>query len=89
MLLKLVCWLKAYKMRLIIFEHLEGYRFKLEFVNGEIKTVDLTDLIAKYVGREDLSSACIDPEWGCLQFKNRNADIEPKTLYKFATSNSF
>ncbi len=76
-------------MKLKKFEHLEGYRFKLEFVNGEIKAVDLTDLIAKHVVLEDLSSACIDPEWGCLQFKNGNADIEPKTLYKFATSKSF
>ncbi len=76
-------------MKLKKFEYLEGYRFKLEFVNGEIKAVDLTDLIAKHVGVEDLPSACIDPEWGCLQFKNGNADIEPKTLYRFATSNSF
>ncbi|MBM4208325.1 MAG: DUF2442 domain-containing protein [Gammaproteobacteria bacterium] len=76
-------------MKLKKFEHLESYCFKLELVTGEIKTADLTDLIAKHVGVEDLSSACIDPEWGCLQFKNGNADIEPKTLYKFATSNSF
>ena len=76
-------------MRLLKFEHLEGYRFKLEFVNGEIKAVDLAELIAKHVGVEDLSPACIDPEWGCLQFKNGNADIEPKTIYKFTASNSF
>lgn len=76
-------------MKLKEFEHLEGYRFKLEFVNGEIKAVDLTDLIAKHVNLEDLSSASIDPEWECLQFKNGNVDIEPKTLYKFATSNCF
>ncbi len=76
-------------MKLKKFEHLDGYRFKLEFVNGEIKVVDLTDLIAKHIGWEDLSSACIDPEWGCLQFKNGNADIEPKTLYKFAATHHF
>jgi hypothetical protein len=76
-------------MKLNKFEYLEGYQFKLEFVNGEIKAVDLTELIAKHVGLEDLPSACIDPEWGCLQFKNGNVDIEPKTLYKFATSHCF
>lgn len=73
-------------MKLKKIEHLEGYRFKLEFVNGEIKAVDLTGLIAKHVGLDDLPSACIDPEWGCLQFNNGNVDIEPKTLYKFSTT---
>jgi len=49
-------------MKLKKFEHLESYRFKLEFVNGETKEVDLADLIAKHVGFESLSSARIDPE---------------------------
>jgi hypothetical protein len=76
-------------MKLKKFEHLESYRFKLEFVNGETKEVDLADLIAKHVGFESLSSARIDAEWGCLEFNDGSVDIEPKTLYKFATSNCF
>ncbi len=49
--------------------------------------VDLKDLISKYVTPEELQTAKVNQEWGCLEFKDGLVDIEPKTLYKF-TKNS-
>jgi hypothetical protein len=71
-------------MKLRHFEHQEGYRFVLTFENGEIRQVDLQDLIGAHVKVDMLSTARIDPEWGCLEFDSGRVDIEPKTLYKFA-----
>ena len=71
-------------MKLKYFEHIDGYRFLLTFANGEIKQTDLKELIGQHVSLDDLNTARIDTEWGCLEFKNGMVDIEPKTLYKFA-----
>ncbi len=71
-------------MKLIKFEHLTHYRFRLYFENGEIKSTDLQPLIGAYVPETLLSSAQIDPDWGCLEFSQGQVDIEPKTLYQFA-----
>ncbi len=70
-------------MKLKHFEQQSGYRFKLIFENGEIKEMDLQNLIGKYVELAELNTARIDSEWGCLEFKNGRVDIEPKTLYRF------
>jgi len=44
-------------------------------------------LIGHYVALDALNSARIDTEWGCLEFNDGKIDIEPKTLYEFATAN--
>ncbi|MFI3119374.1 MAG: hypothetical protein QX203_05310 [Methylococcaceae bacterium] len=36
-----------------------------------------------------LNTAHIDPEWGCLKFNDGRVDIEPKTLYRFATDKPY
>jgi hypothetical protein len=77
------------KMKLKHFEHYEGYRFLLTFDNGEIKEVDLIDLIGSDVSVDELNTARIDPEWGCLEFNEGKVDIEPKTVYRFATDNPY
>lgn len=76
-------------MKLKHFEHYEGYCFLLTFENGEIKEVDLVDLIGHYVPVDALNTAHIDPEWGCLEFNDGKVDIEPKTLYRFATDKPY
>lgn len=69
-------------MKLTSFEHRQGYCFRLTFENGETQEADLHGLIGKYVSPDDLNTARIDPEWGCLEFKQGMVDIEPKTLYR-------
>jgi hypothetical protein len=73
-------------MKLRTFEHLDHYRFRLVFENGETRDKDLRELICGHVGEDDLETARIDPEWGCLEFKEGMVDIEPKTLFRFATA---
>ena len=55
-------------MKLKYFEHIDAYRYLLIFENDEQKDVDLIDLIGKHVSLEQLNTAHIDPEWGCLEF---------------------
>ncbi len=76
-------------MKLKHFEHYDGYRFLLVFENGEAKEADLTDLIGHHVSADALNTARIDPEWGCLEFNDGQVDIEPKTLYRFATDDAY
>ena len=71
-------------MKLKHFEQKSGYQFRLFFENGEVKETDLKPLIAQYVNEADLTTARIDRDWGCLEFKNGMVDIEPKTLYRSA-----
>ena len=70
-------------MKLKHFEHIDAYRYLLIFENDEQKDVDLIDLIGIHVSLEQLNTAHIDPEWGCLEFNAGFVDIEPKTLYQF------
>jgi hypothetical protein len=72
-------------MKLIAFEHIQNYRFLLTFKDGTAVECDLDELIGTHVSIEDISSARIDPEWGCLEFKGGQVDIAPKTLYRFST----
>lgn len=72
-------------MKLIAFEHIQNYRFLLTFKNGAVVECDLKELIGAHVSVEDLSSARIDPDWGCLELKDGQVDIAPKTLYQFST----
>jgi len=63
------------------------YLFSLTFQNGEVRDVDLKGLVGQYVTLEDLHTAEINSEWGCLEFLSCKVDIEPKTLYKYVTQN--
>ena len=76
-------------MKLKHFEHYDAYRFLLTFENGEVKEADLMDLIGHHVSLDALNTARIDPEWGCLEFDGGRVDIEPKTLYRFATAKHY
>ncbi|MCQ8103461.1 DUF2442 domain-containing protein [Methylomonas sp. SURF-2] len=70
-------------MKLKQIEHIEAYRFILTFENGEIIQADLKGLIGSFIAEDALQTARIDPDWGCLEFNQGAADIEPKTLYRF------
>ncbi len=72
-------------MKLVEFKHLKGYFFILTFENGETKETDLTSLLAKHVDETNLSTAQLNKDWGCLEFNGGAVDIEPKTLYRYAT----
>jgi hypothetical protein len=73
-------------MKLIHFKLTKDYIFDLNFEDGTNTTVDLSPLIYEKVSKEELKSANIDKDWGCLEFKDGLIDIEPKTLYNFANS---
>jgi len=71
-------------MKLTKFTHQVGYKFILFFENGTNKECDLKGLIGKYVSLEQIKTAQINVEWGCLEFNDGMTDIEPKTLYNYA-----
>ena len=75
-------------MKLISFEHKQGYVFLLEFADHRSTEVDLSPLLQTYVAPSEIHTAQIDPEWGCLMFKDGMVDIEPKTLYSFSFDKS-
>ncbi len=70
-------------MRLIKFKIIKDYLFDLYFEDGTKKSVDLYNLIHSKVSKDEIFSAHIDPDWGCLEFNNGFIDIDPKTLYKW------
>ena len=71
-------------MKLIKFTHQVGYQFSLLFENGEKKASNLKELIEKHVNIEQIKTAQINSEWGCLEFNAGRVDIAPQTLYKYA-----
>jgi len=71
-------------MKLINFTHKSDYKFILFFANGKSKETDLKELIEKYVSTEQLKTAQLNTEWGCLEFNDGRVDIEPNTLYNYA-----
>jgi hypothetical protein len=71
-------------MKLATFEQRVGFRFVLTFENGDQATVDLEPLIGNHISVDQLGSAEVDPDWGCLQFLGGSVDIEPTTLYRYA-----
>ncbi|TXK92762.1 hypothetical protein BMR05_15630 [Methylococcaceae bacterium HT4] len=75
-------------MKLTNFIHQKNYRFTLFFKNGQNKEVDLKGLIEKNVSLNDIETAQINYEWGCLEFNGGRVDIEPKNLYQYACQNS-
>jgi len=70
-------------MKLQDFKQIDGYKFFLTFDDGVQKEVDLNELLKEKVTLQELGSASLDKDWGCLEFKNGMVDIEPKTLYKY------
>ena len=70
-------------MKLKQIKHDHNYQFFLTCTNQEMAKVDLEQLIAKYVNSEEIKTARVNQEWGCLEFKNGAFDIKPKTLDKF------
>jgi uncharacterized membrane protein len=72
-------------MKLISYKNLDGYDFYFKFENQKSGKANIQNLISKYVSEEELSTAHLNEEWGCLEFKNGMVDIEPKTLYKYFT----
>lgn len=75
-------------MKLKKVEHYQGYKFLLTFDNGEKTSVDLETLISPHVKLQEIKTAQINKDWGCLEFKNGEVDIEPQTLYNYAKKNS-
>jgi Protein of unknown function (DUF2442) len=73
-------------MKLIDFKHQQDYLFTLTFENGESELVDLKALIEKYVSLNELNTAQLNSEWGCLEFNHGMVDIDPKTLYRYKNS---
>lgn len=71
-------------MKLRDYKIIDGYTFSLIFEDGTNKVIDLSPLIQSKVSKSEVSTAQIDKEWGCLEFKDGSIDIEPKTLYIFA-----
>ena len=55
-------------MRLKHFKLTTDYIFDLDFEDGTHTTVDLSPLIGLKVSTEELQSANIDKDWGCLEF---------------------
>ena len=70
-------------MKLLKFKNLGEYRFSLVFEADRFPNLDLKSLIGEKVGLGDLGTARIDEDWGCLEFKDGDIDIEPETLYSF------
>lgn len=71
-------------MKLKEIKHQHDYQFSITFANGESGNVNLESLIATHVKLQEVSTAHINSEWGCLEFKNGAVDIEPKTLYQYS-----
>jgi hypothetical protein len=46
-------------------------------------------LVGQHVSHDALNTPRIDPEWGCLEFNDGQVDVEPKTLYRFATAEHY
>ena len=70
-------------MKLEQFEIKKDYIFMLKFENGITRTIDLSDLIKSKVKPEEIKTAHIDKDWGCLEFNDGMVDISPKTLYNY------
>ena len=70
-------------MKLKSFQQKHGYEFLFTFENGEKKESSIEGLVVKYLQPDELGTAKINAEWGCLEFKDGAVDIEPKTLYHY------
>jgi hypothetical protein len=74
-------------MKLKDFKVLREYFFYLVFENGESGEVNLEELLSSYISCDEVHTAFLNKDWGCLEFKSHTVDIDPKTLYKFFLQN--
>ncbi len=72
-------------MKLVEFRHLKNYVFILTFENGVAKETDLKNLLEKYIDENKLNTAQLNKDWGCLEFNDGAVDIDPDTLYRYAS----
>lgn len=75
-------------MKLTDFEIKEKYLFSFTFEDGTQCISDIKDLISSKVTEDEIKTARVDTDWGCLEFKDGLVDIEPKTLYNFSIQHS-
>jgi len=71
-------------MKLVSFTNYKNYIFDFTFENSTKIKVDISSLIKEKVALNELETARIDKDWGCLEFNDGEVDIEPKTLYNFS-----
>lgn len=43
-------------------------------------------MLEKHVGVNNLNTAQLNKDWGCLEFNDGVVDIDPKTSYRYAAS---
>ncbi|MBN2896606.1 MAG: DUF2442 domain-containing protein [Campylobacterales bacterium] len=72
-------------MKLTDVQLLKGYTMVLVFENAERYETDLQPLLGSKITADEMQTARINNEWGCLEFLSGTVDIEPKTLYRFVT----
>ena len=72
-------------MKLKEFKIEHDYVFDLHFEDGTHKVLNLENLIKSKVSKEEIKTAHIDKDWGCLEFNNGLVDINPQTLYNLST----
>lgn len=75
-------------MRLKHFEIKDKYLFSFDFEDGTHIISNIKELISSKVSENEIQTANIDKEWGCLEFKDGMVDIEPTTLYNFVLKHS-
>lgn len=75
-------------MKLSQFAQQHDYIFSLNFADGTHLETDLALLISAHVSPQELNTARIDPEWGCLEFNNGAIDTAPKTLHHWALTHN-
>lgn len=75
-------------MKLVNFKYQQNYIFILTFENGESIKTDLKNLLEKHIDINNLNTAQLNKDWGCLEFNNGKVDIDPKTLYRYAVQQS-
>ena len=75
-------------MKLKSFQQKHEYEFLFTFENGEKKQSNIKELVVKYLQPDELKTAKINDDWGCLEFKDGTVDIEQKTLYHYCETHN-
>lgn len=70
-------------MKLEKFKIIQDYIFDFYFEDGLHKSSNIEKLLNSKVSKEELKTAHLDKDWGCLEFKDGMVDINPKTLYNY------
>jgi len=75
-------------MKIKEFKNINNFEFVFVFENGEQKVSNIKNLVSEYLNENDLQTARINEEWGCLEFKDGAVDIEPTTLYRYCNKHN-